>query len=156
MHDLLLSLRLLFEALWDVLISLGAVLLPWLPLVAWIAFWLFAVNWMRLRTVLLRDAGLIGVVLLGLMAAFVWAVIAPPLEGAHHLFGLTVSNFVGKFVYVTILICLAWICGAIQLSGMLGDRYLTAEEPAMEVAAHGHDDHGHDGHHAATEHVPAH
>lgn len=77
MEALLQSLLDLLIALWGVLKSLGLVLLPWIGLAAWIAYWLFAVNWTRLRTVLLQG-GLIGVLLIGFVMIVVWGVVAPP------------------------------------------------------------------------------
>ena len=37
--------------------------------------------------------------------------------GYHRLLGLRVSNFVGKTVYVTALICIMFLCGSVQLGG---------------------------------------
>ena len=133
------SLVQLVVALWHLLLTLGAVLLPWLPLLAWIVFWLFAVNWVSLRQVLLRG-GWIGLLLIGLVMILVWGVVAPPVGGAHHLFGLTLSNFVGKTVFVTILFCIMFLCGAFQLSG-----FYTPPEAPVEAEAHAvaHHDAGH-------------
>ena len=103
---------------WEVLVSLGALLLPWTPLVAWIVFWLFAVNWVKLREVMLHG-GCIAVVLIGVVMILIWGMIDPSdaTDGKHHLFGLAVSNFVGKTVYVTGLLCIMFLCGSVQLSG---------------------------------------
>ncbi len=65
------SLGALFTALVDVLVSLVHLVLPWSPLIAWIAFWLFAVNWVKLRAVMLQGAW-IGVVLIGLVMVLIW------------------------------------------------------------------------------------
>ena len=35
----------LLTALWSVSASLVELIVPWTPLIAWVAFWLFAVNW---------------------------------------------------------------------------------------------------------------
>jgi hypothetical protein len=143
--QLLESLLNLLEALLQVLAALGAAIAPWWPLIAWVAFWLLAVNWVNLRGTLL-DGGWIGVVLLGLMMVLVWGVVAPPVDGTHHLLGLRVSNFVGKTMYVTGLLVIMLLCGSVQLSGAV-DRYLNFSEPEPEP--HGHDDdHGHDHAHA--------
>jgi len=108
----------LFLALWGVLVSLAALVAPWTPLAAWIIFWLFAVNWERLREVMVQG-GWIPVVLIGFVMVLVWGTIAPPAGGAHHLLGLKVSNYVGKFIYVTVLLCIMFLCGAVQLAGFL-------------------------------------
>jgi hypothetical protein len=136
--------------LWAVLVSLAGLVLalvqavlPWTPLIAWIAFWLLAVNWQKLYPVLMHGAW-IGVALTALMAVLVWSAISVPESGTHHLFGLHVSNLVGKTVYVTSLGVIAILCGSVQLSGALGNCCCFAE-PAAEPAhqAHGHDAHSH-------------
>jgi len=105
----------------DVLTELAAFilrdgLLPILPLAAWILFWLFAVNWTQLRETLL-DGAWIGLFLIGFATVVSWCAIAPPPSGTHDILGLSVSNFVGKTVYVTILFSIMFLCGAVQLSG---------------------------------------
>lgn len=137
-----------FWSLLDVVVSLVLVILPWLPMLAWVGFWTFAVNWSKAFPVL-RKGGYIGVVLLMLVAVLVWGSVAPPVEGTHLLFGLTVSNFAGKFVYVTMLTCIALLCGSAQLSGAFGSLGEFPEEPADDDhghSHHGHGDHGHDDH----------
>lgn len=136
------SLVQVFWAVWDLLATLGALVLPLLPLIAWVAFWLFAVNWTKLRRVLL-DGGWVGAVLIGLVAVLAWGMIAPPAGGAHHMLGLSLSNFVGKTVYVTILFCIALLCGSVQLAGFYTPR---EEEPADEEHAPAVAHHG-SGHH---------
>lgn len=143
------SLQNLALALLQVLASLGQSIAPWWPLIAWIAFWTLAVNWVRLREVLL-SRGFIGVLLIAVLMVLVWGIVAPPDGGYHHLLGLTVSNFVGKLMYVTALLVIALLCGSVQLSGAV-DRYLHFVEPAEESHddhSHGHDDAhaGHDAH----------
>ena len=53
MEVLIQSVSELFFALWNVVYALLVLLLPWTPLAAWIVFWLFAVNWISLRKVML-------------------------------------------------------------------------------------------------------
>ena len=126
----------LLESLTNVIVAVGALivalaqaLIPWLPLIAWVAFWLLAVNWRQLYPVLMKG-GLVGVVLIGLIAILVWSMIAGP-QG-HHLFGLEVNNIVGKTVYVTALAVIAALCGSVQLSGACG-RLCRFEEPKPAV-----------------------
>ena len=75
------SLQQFFRAGVDVLKAVLDVFEPhlglYLALAAWIAFWVGAVNWVRLRNILL-SGGWIGVVLIALMAVLVWGSIAPP------------------------------------------------------------------------------
>ncbi len=113
------SLQQFFRAGVDVLKSLYLVLEPnlglYLGLAVWILFWVGAVNWVRLRKVLL-SGGWVGVALIAFLAIVVWACIAPPANGSHSILGLTLSNLVGKTVYVTGLICIMFICGSIRLA----------------------------------------
>ncbi|GAB5440672.1 MAG: hypothetical protein Fues2KO_10210 [Fuerstiella sp.] len=117
--ELFQSLVNVFASLLDVVIALVKILLPWLPLLAWIAFWSLAVNWVRAFEIL-RRGGFIGVLLMMFVAVMVWGAVAPPIEGTHTIFGLTVSNYVGKFIYVTLLTCIALLCGSVQMSGTFG------------------------------------
>ena len=135
MYDLLINLRELVQSLWNVVYSLIALILPWFPLIAWVAFWLWGVNWVKFREVLL-NGGIVAVLLIGLMMIFVWGVIAPPEGGAHYLFGLTLSNFVGKTVFVTALFCIMFLCGSVQLSGCCSR--LCCFEPEDEPAEADH------------------
>jgi hypothetical protein len=144
----------ILNALLDLIQAVGALVwavvqavVPWTPLIAWIAFWTLAVNWVRLRSFLLQG-GWIGVLLIAVMAVLVWGVIAPPDGGTHSLLGLQVSNFVGKMVYVTALAVIMLLCGSMQLSGCC-DSLVNLEQPAGP-AHEGHDDSGHVAHEAAT------
>lgn len=126
----------LLLSLWNVVVAVGALLLiladallPWLPLIAWIAFWLLAVNWRQLYPILMRG-GLVGVALIMLMAILVWSSVSSAQQ--HQLFGLHVDNIVGKTVYVTGLAVIAMLCGSFQLSGGCG-RWCRFEEPAQIV-----------------------
>lgn len=145
MNQLLQALRDLSGPLWDVLTALTQLALPWIPLVAWVAYWLFAVNWTKLREQNAKG-GWIGITLLGIVAILVWGAIDPPVPGGYDLFGLRISHYVEKTVYVSGLICMAYLAGALQLSGF---KPSCCGLDACEVAEedHGHDDHGHGGHH---------
>ncbi len=137
------SLENVFWSLLDVVMALVFVVLPWLPLLAWVAFWSFAVNWARTFDVL-RKGGFIGVLLLMFAAVLIWGAVAPPIEGTHTLFGLTVSNYSGKFIYVTMLTCIALLCGSVQMSGTFGSLIdFSNEDAAEDDHGHGHDAHAH-------------
>lgn len=130
------------QSIWNVVVAVANLLVelvqfiaPWTPLLAWIAFWLLAVNWKVLYPILMKG-GMIGVILTGLMAVLVWSVIAEPEGGVHRLYGLAVSNTTGKTIYVTSLIVIAFMCGSVQLSGAC-DRFCSFEEPQAEDA-HSH------------------
>ncbi len=131
----------LLAALWGLLLSIGEIVLPFLPLLAWIAVWTFAVNWVRLRRILLFEGGWIGVLLLGVVAVLVWGTVAPPAGGHHDLLGMQVSNYVGKTIYVTALIVIASLCGSTQLSGAAGVVARFEEEDAAIQNAEAHAGH---------------
>jgi hypothetical protein len=151
MEALLASFRELFFALTQFIGVVLQLLAPWTPLAAWLAYWLFAADWSKLWPVLAKG-GWIGVVLIGLMMTMIWGVIAPPTGGHHVILGLTLSNFVGKFVYVTALLVMMTVCGTVQLSGACGDWASFPEPEPEDDGHHGHVDHGHghDAHHAAA------
>ncbi len=107
----------LLLALYDVLVALVRVFLPWTPLIAWVAFWTLAVNWKKLYRILVPGFGWIPLLLLMFVTILVWGSVAPPQGGAHHLFGLHVSNYVGKALYVFGLVAIMAMCGSVQLTG---------------------------------------
>lgn len=152
LFDLFSSLINVLWSLLDVVVNLVRVILPWLPLLAWVGFWTFAVNWAKAFPIL-RRGGFIGILLLMFVAVIVWGAMAPPVNGKHLMLGLTVSNYAGKFIYVTMLTCIAFLCGSAQLSGAFGRLAEFPEEPAE--ADHGHNGHGHDNH-GHDDHGPGH
>ncbi len=143
MSELLISLSDLLVAAWSLLRAVSGLLLPWFPLALWIGFWLCAVNWIKLREVLVSKGGLLGVLLIGAVWVLIWGVVAPPDSGSHFILGLTLSNFVGKLVYVTALFCLMFLCGSVQLSGCCNQW---CEVTMPDPHAHGDHGHGHDAH----------
>jgi hypothetical protein len=148
MQNLQNSLLELSFAIMDLVMVLGGIILPWLPLVAWLGFWLFAVNWTKLRVQLTQGGGWIGLLLIAIVWILVWGVVSPPVSGSYDLFGLRIGNFVGKTVYVTSLYCLMLLAGAAQLSGAFANCCQFAE-PASDDHGHGgHDNRGHGGHEA--------
>ena len=142
LFDLFSSLVNVLQSLFDVVVNLVRVILPWLPLLAWVGFWTFAVNWAKAFPIL-RRGGFIGVLLLMFVAVLVWAAVAPPENGKHLMLGLSVSNHAGKFIYVTMLTCIALLCGSAQLSGSFGRLGEFPEEPADDNHGDAHHDHGH-------------
>lgn len=132
--DLFNSLINVFWSLLDVVVAFARVILPWLPLLGWIAFWSLAVNWVKAYEIIFRRGAWIGILLLMFLAVLVWGSVSPPVEGHHVLFGLTVSNFVGKFMYVAMLTCIAFLCGSAQLSGTFGSLCCFDEEAVDEHA----------------------
>jgi hypothetical protein len=89
-------------------------------------------------------------VLIGFVAVLVWGNVAP--GGGMDFFGLKISNFVEKTVYVSGLACIMFIAGALQLSGFCSE-WCQFEEPVLIAESHGHGAHGPDAHgHGANGH----
>jgi len=132
--------------------ALLLVIIPWTPLAAWVFFWMFAVNWSKLRETIARG-GWVGTVLIGVVAVLVWGNISPGTD-SFDFFGLHVSNFVQKTVYVSGLMVIMFLAGAVQLSGCCA-TWMSFEQPILiaQAPAHTHDAHGghagqaHGGHH---------
>lgn len=146
MDAVLTSLMQLIAAAWELTVALLFLIVPWTPLLGYVAFWLFAVDWVKLRPVLVRG-GWIAILLIDFAAVLIWGLIAPPPTGYHYLLGLTVTNFVGKFTYVAALTVIMLLSGSAQLAGLCG-TWAAFPEPASDDG-HGHDHHdaghGHDG-----------
>lgn len=156
MVELLSSILQLLTAVWQLLLVVLWLVAPWTPLIAWVAYWLLAVDWVKLRHTLVHQGGLLGVLLIGAAAVLVWGLVAPPPSGFHRLFGLEVSNFTGKLVYVTGLCAIMFLCGSVQLSGACGTWVRFPEDAPEDDHGHGHDDHGHDAHGHGEAHAAAH
>lgn len=153
MHSLLEAISHFGSSLWDLLLAIVVVLVPWTPLAAWIVFWLFAVNWVKLRESLAKG-GWVALVLLGAIMVLVWGNISQT-TGSMDFFGLQISNFVEKTVYVSGLFVMMFLAGALQLSGFCAGC-CQFEEPIKIAETHGHDaghggghgdSHGHGAHH---------
>ena len=136
LSELLQNLITLFWSVLDVVLALLRVIVPWLPLLAWIAFWTLAVNWVHAFDIL-RKGGFIGVLLLMFIAVLVWGTVAPPVAGHHQLFGLSVSNYAGKLIYVTMLTCITLLCGSAQMNGFARSLcHFDDKPPADADSAH--------------------
>jgi hypothetical protein len=122
------------------IVAVGALSFRHLLFIVWVAWWLWGVNWNKAWGVLARG-GWVPVVLLTLIAAAVWAALAPSSYDVLSLF--PVANFWWQLGAVTLVVLLALFCGWLQ--GVLGwtppEINLEPPEPA-----HAHHDHGH-GHH---------
>lgn len=106
----------ILAAVWQIVLVVGEAVFTGgvLPLLCWAGFWLFAVNWTSLRQIMLKG-GWLGVVLLGAVTVIVWQQISPE---AGTVLGLTdLSGYVEKLVYVSALVTVMFVCGAIQLTG---------------------------------------
>lgn len=144
MSEVYYSLVQLVVAAFDVVKALFFFVLPYVPLISWIGFWLLGVNWVKLYEVLFRKGGVVGLLLIAFCWILIWGLIAPPADGSHNLLGLKLGNFVGKTVFVTSLVTIMFLCGSVQLSGLVAG-WTNFVEPE-ETDAHGHAGHGHDAH----------
>lgn len=137
------------HSIWELLTALLAVAIPWTPLIAWVVFWMFAVNWVKLRELLARG-GWLGLALIGAIMVLVWGSVSPA-AGSIDFFGLHVSNFVEKTVYVSGLFVIMFLAGAVQLSGCCS-ACCQFDEPIQIDEAHGHAaaGGGHEAGHAAA------
>lgn len=120
---------------------LGSVLqlaLRWSLLIAWVAWWLFGVDWKKTWKVLAMGAWL-PLVLLLVISALVWSQIAP--APCSCLGFTTVANFWWQLGAVGLLAALTLFCGWLQ--GVFG---WGPAEISLEPLPEAHHDAGH-GHH---------
>ena len=110
--------------------SIASVVLtaPVLPVLCWTVFWLLAVDWIQLRQILLKG-GLLGIMLVGFVMVIVWQQISP---GSQAVLGLELNGYIEKLVYVTALLSLMFVCGAVQLTGCC-TRWCAAEVVEAET-----------------------
>jgi hypothetical protein len=146
----------LLETLWQLLVNLwflvvgvGAVVVRYGLVIAWVVWWLWAVNWNKAWPVLARGAWA-PVLLLLLTVALVWSRLAP--SDCDCLALVTVPNFWWQLGAVGLLAAIALFCGWLQ--GVFG--WAPAEvslEPPPDEDLHGHEhpvgtDHGHEAAHS--------
>jgi hypothetical protein len=96
---------------------LGVLAWPWLPLAVWAVYWLVLVDWSRLLPVLSRGGWLVIGAVLALGLA-VWCLTVPVLPDGERWLGLLVDSGVAKFLNASVLVAIAVVAGAIQLSGL--------------------------------------
>jgi hypothetical protein len=132
----------ILETLWRIVlefktlaVELLALALQWGVVIAWVAWWLWGVNWKKLWPVLALGAW-VPVVLLMVLVALAWSRLEP--VGCTFL-GLDIGNFWWQLGAVGLLACSALLCGWIQ--GHLGwePAEINLEPPV--ATAHGHDHH---------------
>lgn len=129
------SLLELVKAVWGIAYALIVLFLQYVPLIAWVAYWLLAVNWIKFRETL-ASGGWIALVFIGFIMVLVWGFVAPPEGGHHNFFGLQPTNFYGKMIYVTGLYVIMFLCGSLQLSGAVRSLTRFDEKETAEAAAH--------------------
>ncbi len=142
----------IWDTLWQLIVNLATLLgllaalaLNWLLLIGWVVWWLFAVDGKQARAVLARGAWA-PVVLILLVAAYVWSQIAPT----------QTANFWWQLGVVCGLAALALFCGWLQ--GILGivPPAVLVEPVVPHGPGHEHpvgSIHGHDAAHSDDVHV---
>lgn len=131
--DLLVQLfRILGQLLGDLLQGAGR----WSLLLAWLAWWLWGVNWKKVWPVLGQGAW-VAVVLGMLLTALVWSRLEPA-ECACLGF-VSVSNFWWQLGGVSLVVALTLFCGWLQGVFQWAPADLDLEPPAP--AAHGPEHH---------------
>jgi hypothetical protein len=132
----------LFDTLWqlvlnlrDLVVELAILLLRWSPLIAWVAWWLCAVNWRRAWKALAEGAWA-PLLLLIVMVSLVWSRLDPTDCSCLVLF--TVPNFWWHLGGVGLLVAIAFFCGWLQ--GVFGwtPEEIDLDPPAVTAHAHGH------------------
>jgi hypothetical protein len=119
----------------DLIVELLVLVLRWSPLIAWIAWWLGAVNWRKAWRAL-ADGAWAPLLLLIVMASLVWSRLDP--GDCFCLVLFTVPNFWWQLGGVALLAAIAFLCGWLQ--GVFGwtPAEIDLEPPAAAVHAHGH------------------
>ena len=134
-----------FQSLWQIVLDLGslsvellALALTWSLLIAWVAWWLLAVNWTKAWPVLARGAWA-PLVLLMLVSALVWSRISPTDCGCLGF--VTIPNFWWQLGAVGLLAAVTFFCGWLQGLFHWAPAEISLEPPAPDPS-HGHA-HGH-------------
>jgi hypothetical protein len=138
--ELLDALENLFQIIGKLLAEQQGLVLPALLLVAWVAWWLWAVNWKKAWPVL-AAGGWVPLVLLMVVAALAWSRLAP--SDCSCLGFVSVANFWWQLGEIGLFVAVALFCGWLQ-----GHYGWTPAEVDLEPPAH--EEHGHGsahGHH---------
>src|SRR5262245_50181702 len=90
------QLQVIVQTLWNIVVDFASIVvqllsfaLSWSLVIAWLAWWLWGVNWKKLRPVL-AQGGWAPSVLVLLVCALVWSRVAP---STGNFLGLTLPNF---------------------------------------------------------------
>jgi hypothetical protein len=134
----------LWETLEQLVTNLGTLFvellqfaLHWALIIAWLAWWLWGVNWKKVWPVLGRG-GWAPVVLLMVVSALVWAQIQP--SECACLGFVTVPNFWWQLGSVGLLVAITLMCGWLQ--EVLGWTPAEVElEPPVTATGHEHAHH---------------
>lgn len=128
----------LFQALWNVVYVLMDLLLQfaltWSLLIAWVAWWLWGVNWSKAWPVLAQGAW-VPLLLIAVASALTWSQLTP--SECPCLGFVTVPNFWWQLGAVGLLVALTLGCGWLQ--GLFGWAPPEVNlEPPAHAAEHAH------------------
>ena len=113
MPELLGALSNLAAAVVGVAAAVAVVAAPFVPILAWAAFWYFAVDWQKLRPLLARGGA---VTILIVAAIAVAAGVAVDPEPSRTFGPVPVSSLVHKIGWVAALATVALLAGAARVS----------------------------------------
>jgi len=141
-----------FEQLWLLILTLGRLIvllawtaLLWAPLILWVAWWLWAVDWRKFWPTL-AEGGWAPVVLLAIIIAMGLTFVVPAPQAVA---GVDLPSPWWQLGAVGLGLAVMFLCGWLQ--GAFGwHPPVPAPAPADHGHGHGHDDHGHvhhDDHH---------
>lgn len=114
MIELLNSLQGLAFAVWNVLIAIGQLAIVHWFLLAWIAYFLFAVHWAKAFDVFVKG----GWVAASLVLFAVIALVSTVSQADASLLGWDINPVTGTIVSSIIYLAIAFVCGSIQMSGL--------------------------------------
>ena len=131
----------IWDSLWNLGVDLGALVagvlalaMRWSLVIAWVVFWLWAVNWKKLWPVLAHGAW-VPFVLLMVIAAIAWSRLDP--TDCTCLGFVTVPNFWWHLGGVSLLMALTFLCGWVQ--GLFGWEPAELDLQAPVITPHSHD-----------------
>ena len=136
MPEVLATLWQLVVVLFNLVVELLWLGLTWSLLLAWVAWWTFAVDWQKTWKVLAQGAW-VPLVLLSAIGAFVWSRIAP--GNLNFLNLVVIPNLLWHLLGVGLLVGLTLFCGWLQ--GVFG--WTPAEVSLGPPAPAGHEAHAH-------------
>lgn len=119
MIELLNSLQELVFAVWNVITAIGQLAINHWFLLAWIAYFLFAVHWAKAFDVFSKGgwvaASLVSVAVISLLST-----VSNIGSSQTAVFGWKVNSVAGTVASSMVYLAIAFVCGSIQMSGLPG------------------------------------
>jgi hypothetical protein len=134
MTELLTTLQQLATDLVNLILVLARILAPYWLALAWVAWWLWAVDWRKMWPRLAEGAWA-PLTLLGIMVALAWSSITP---GPYVVGDVAIASFWWQLLAVAGMIGAALFCGWLQ-----GVLHCYPAEVALEPPAPASDAHAH-------------